>query len=69
MLIITINNNNHHDHHHDFKLTCVNLPLAFSKSAWYFTFDWIFVFSAMRFNSGVSAIAVALALGMCLQLL
>lgn len=48
-------------------LTCVNLPLAFSKSAWYFTFDWIFVFSAMRFSSGVSAIAVALALGMCLQ--
>lgn len=49
------------------KQTCVNLPFAISKSAWYLTLDWIFVFSAMRFSSGVSAIVVALAFGMCLQ--
>lgn len=48
-------------------LTCVNFPFAFSKSAWYFTFDWSFVFSAILLSSGVSAIVVALALGMCLQ--
>lgn len=31
------------------------------------TFDWILVFSAIRFSSGVSATVVALALGICLQ--
>jgi hypothetical protein len=48
-------------------LTAVNFPLDFSNSAWYLAFDWSFVFSAMRFSSGVSAIVVAFALGMCLN--
>lgn len=48
-------------------LTCVNFPFAFSKSAWYFAFDWSFVFSAILLVSGVSAMVVAFAFGMWLE--
>lgn len=44
----------------------MNFPFCFSNSAWYDILDCNFVFPAIRFNSGVSAIVVAFAFGICL---